>query len=440
MGLGVMYCGTVIVLWFSKCNHYLRMDRVLTKDEIRAGRRKLWLRFGIPAAVVIAALLCLPALVRSSIARGSLTMGTADMGDIESSIPASGKVVPAFEQIITSPITSRVVEIYGRAGDKLEAGTPLLRLDLEETEAEISRERDSRQKLVYSIEQQELANETELTNLEMEIKVKEMALNRLEAEVENERRLDALGSGTGDRVREAELAYKTGCVELDQLRRRLANERRMRESAVKAQRLDLSISDRNLAGRLRTLEDARLKSPRKATLTYIINSVGRQVSQGEKVAVIADLTRFKVDAEISEANARMLSTGARASVMVSKKVYPGTVINVSPVANQGTVTFSVVFDDSTAVNLRSGLTADVYVLKGVRENVVRLPIGPYYSRGAGEYDMYVEHSPGELEKRKVELGDAGYNFVEVKSGLQPGDKVVLNDMSSYKKSKYKIKQ
>lgn len=414
------------------------MDRQLTNEEISRERRKRWMRIGIPAAVVIAGGVLVLSMARGSVRRGELNMGTVDRGAIESTIQASGKVVPAFEEIITSPIASRVVEIYGRAGDKVEAGTPLLRLDLEATEAEISKLRDSRQKLVYAIEQQELANATELTNLEMEIKVKEMAVNRLEAEVENEKRLDDLGSGTGDRVREAELAYKTGCIQLEQLRSRLVNERSMRQAAIKGQRLDLSISDRNLGTQLRTLEDARLKSPRAATLTYIVNAIGQQVGAGEKVAVIADLSSFKVDAEISETNARLLSAGGKASVRVAKKVYPGTVINVSPVANHGAVTFSVVFDDSTAVNLRSGLAAEVFVVREVRDDVLRLPIGPYYSRGAGEYELFVETSPGELEKRKVQLGDAGYNYVEVKSGLSPADKVVLGDMSAYKSRKYRI--
>lgn len=415
------------------------MDRELTHEEIRRERRKMWMRIGIPAAAVIIGGSFVLSLARGSVKRGELNLGIVDRGAIESTIQASGKVVPGFEEIITSPIASRVVEIYGRAGDKVEAGTPLLRLDLEATEAEISKQRDSRQKLVYAIEQQELDNATELTNIEMAIKVKEMAVNRLEAEVENEKRLDALGSGTGDRVREAELAYKTGCVELEQLRRRLDNERRMRESVIKGQRLDLSISDRNLNTQLRTLEDARLKSPRAATLTYIINSIGQQVAPGEKVATIADMSSFKIDAEISETNARLLSAGGKASVRVAKNIYPGTVINVSPVANHGAVTFSVLFDDSTAVNLRSGLAAEVFVVREVKDDVLRLPIGPYYSRGAGEYDLFVETSPDNLEKRKVLLGDAGYNYVEVKSGLQPGDKVVLGDMSAYKSRKYRIK-
>ena len=56
----------------------------------------------------------------------------------------------------------------------------------------------------------------------------------------------------------------------------------------------------------------------------------------------------------------------------------------------------------------------------------------------GEYELYVEERPGELTRRKVTLGDANYDYVEVKSGLQPGEKVVISSMTDRKKKKYKI--
>ena len=49
---------------------------------------------------------------------------------IEVSVSASGKVVPAFEEIINSPINSRIVEIYKKGGDSVDVGRPILKLDL----------------------------------------------------------------------------------------------------------------------------------------------------------------------------------------------------------------------------------------------------------------------------------------------------------------------
>lgn len=414
------------------------MDRNLTKQEINAQKRKQFIRIGIPAVAVIAVIAGAIIFSRDSVNRRELNMALTDRGTIESSVTATGKVVPAFEQAITSPITARIVEVYCNPGDSLEEGTPLLLLDLQSTQTEVDRQQDQRQKQVYEIEQQRLDNETRLTSLEMQIRVKEMAVDRLKTEVANEKRLDSIGSGTGDRVREAELAYRTGRLELEQLRKQLANERKALAATLKSRNLDLSIFDKNYSEQLRTLEDARLRSPRAAVLTYINNNVGEQVQQGEKIAAIADLSHFRIDGEIAETHGKYLTPGGRATVRLSKEIYPGRVINVTPVSSGGTVKFSVMLDNDTSDKLRSGLSVEIFVTKEMKPDVVRLPMGSYYTAGPGEYELYVEESPGELTRRKVTLGDANYDYVEVKSGLQPGEKVVISSMTDRKKKKYKI--
>ena len=45
----------------------------------------------------------------------------------------------------------------------------------------------------------------------------------------------------------------------------------------------------------------------------------------------------------------------------------------------------------------------------------------------------------QLLKRKVQLGDSNFEYVEVVSGLQEGDQVIVSDMNAYKdKNKLKI--
>ena len=52
--------------------------------------------------------------------------------------------------------------------------------------------------------------------------------------------------------------------------------------------------------------------------------------------------------------------------------------------------------------------------------------------GRGEYELFVRNSDKEIVKRKVQLGDSNFEFVEVVSGLQPGEEVVVRVMSNYK--------
>ncbi len=89
--------------------------------------------------------------------------------------------------------------------------------------------------------------------------------------------------------------------------------------------------------------------------------------------------------------------------------------------------------------LRSGLKTDVYVMNAVKEDVMRIANASYYV-GRGDYELFVLDSENEVVKRKVKLGDSNFEYVEVISGLQPGDQVVISDMSSFKnKNKLKVK-
>ncbi len=415
------------------------MDREIPKEELRRQARKRIIKWSIIGGLLIVAIFTAVTMLRQGVNSKDLKICTADRGTIETSVNASGKVAPAFEEIINSPIATKIVEVYSKAGDSVGPGTPLLRLDLQTAETELKKMQDERQVKQYEFDQLKLNNNTYLTNLDMQIRVKEMSVNRLAAEVVNERRLDSLGSGTGDKVREAELAFNTGRLELEQLRKQLVNERQVRAADEKMKSLELAIFDRNLGETMRTFEDAKLKAPRTATLTFINDQIGQRVAQGERVAVIADLSHFKIDGEIADSYGDRVSVGAPAVVRIGKEQLRGTITHVTPLSTNGVIAFSVRLDQDDNPRLRSGLKTDVFVMCDVKDDVVRIANGPYY-KGSGPYEMFVQTSDNQIERRKVRLGDSNYEYVEVIEGIAPGEKVVTSDMSQYKSNnKLKLK-
>ena len=386
------------------------------------------------------ALSVLISLMRTGVKEKDLVFSTVDQGTIEVSVSASGKVVPAFEEIINSPINTRILEVYKKGGDSLDVGTPILKLDLQSAETEYKKQLDEEQMKRYQLEQLEVNNSTYLSDLEMQVKVSEMKLNRMEVELRNERYLDSLGSGTTDRVHQAELNFKTGKLELEQLRQQLANERKVKAADLKVKQLEYEIFRKSLAETKRTLDDAQVRSPRKAILTYINNQIGAQVGEGTQIAVISDLSHFKVEGEIADTYGDRVAAGGRAIVKIGSEKLEGQVSSVTPLSKNGVISFTVQLEDDSNRRLRSGLKTDVYVMNSVKEDVMRLANASYYV-GRGEYELFVRDGEGQLVKRKVQLGDSNFEYVEVVSGLKPGDQVVVSDMSQYKnKNKLKLKK
>ena len=407
------------------------MDRELTPKERNSARRRKYLPYIIGGTAFTAGLITLLIASRQSVDREDLLITTVDSGTIEKSVTGSGSIVPAFEEIINSPINSRIIEVYCKAGDSVDIGTPLLRLDLQSTETELNKLKDQIQMKNYELEQQKVNNNTRVSDLAMQVKVKEMTVNRLEAELRNERYLDSLGSGTGDRVRQAELAFNTGKLELEQMRQQLANERKVTAAGLSVKNLDINIARKNLGEMSRTLDDAQIKAPRKATLTFINDQIGQKVSEGEKIAIISDLSHFKVDGEIADAYGDRIRVGSKAVVRIGRSErMNGTVSNVTPLSRNGVISFSVRLDDDADSRLRSGLKTDVYIMCNVMEDVRRIKNGSFYT-GPGSYELFVFNGDDKLERRSVRLGDSNFEFVEVVDGLNDGDRVVVSDMKRF---------
>ena len=99
---------------------------------------------------------------------------------------------------------------------------------------------------------------------------------------------------------------------------------------------------------------------------------------GEQIAIISDLSHFKVDGEIADSYGDRVSVGSHAIVKIGREKLDGTVSNVTPLSRNGVIAFSIQLDDDSHARLRSGLKTDVYVMCDVIEDVVRIANGSYY--------------------------------------------------------------
>ncbi len=372
------------------------MDRKIPKEVLRKERNIKFIKLGAVILASVIAIAVVISLLRESINLKNIQLSTVDTGTIEVSVSASGKVVPAFEETIITPIESRIVEVYKKAGDSVDVGTPLVKLDLQSIETDYRKMLDELQMRQYRLEQQRIKNNSTLSNTEMQLKVNDMQIDKMQVEVRNERYLDSIGAGTTDKVRETELSYNVAKLEQEQARKKFENDKQVAGSELRVQELELEIF------------------------------------------ILSDLSHFKIDGEIADSYGDRISTGNKVVVRIGSEELTGVVSSVTPLSKNGVIQFSVQLEDDSHSRLRSGLKTDVYVMNAVKDDVMRIANGPYYS-GPGTYELFMMNG-NSLERRKVQLGESNYEFVEVMSGLKPGDRVVVSDMSQYRnKSKLKMK-
>lgn len=415
------------------------MDTQIPQEIVRQRRRKKIVKLASAGAGIVVAFIVLVSVLRSGVDASTITTSAVDRGTLEVSVTATGKVVPLYEEIIASPVASKVLEVYRKSGERVEAGDTILRLDLDATSTDFERQRDELEMKRSKIEQQRSNALTQLSEMAMQVRIDSMRLRRSEVQLKNERYLDSIGASTPDKIRQAELELAVQSMQYEQLKLKYANLQATTQADMRVSDLDYRIAQKNFALATKTMGDAQVRASRAATLTWVNDQIGSTVAQGAQLAIVSDLSHFKVEGEIADSYAEKVAPGNRAIVEIGSEQLSGVVGNVVPAVANGIIKFTVTLDRNDAPKLRSGLKADVFVINSVKEDVVRIANRSYY-RGPGRYDLWVV-SDGAAQKRSVELGESSYEHVEVVSGLQPGETVIVSDMSRYRdESKLKIRE
>lgn len=404
------------------------MDIQIPKEQLRKEKRNKMLRIAIVAGVIAGGAILLFSLFKTGVSEELLKMSTVDRGEIEIAVSGVGQIRPLYEENINSPISTRILAVYRREGDTVDVNTPILKLDLQSVETDYKKMKDEEQMRVLKLQQLKIKRQSQLSEMEMQLKVAQMELNRKAVEWRNEQYLDSLGAGTTDKVKQMELSYNVGKLRLDEDRQRYEYEKQMADADFKVEELDLEIFRRSMSELKRTIDEAAVCAPRKAILTHVNNVIGAQVSKGECLAIVADLTHFKVECTIADMYADRVSVGTLVDVRQGRDTFTGRVSEVTPLSRNGVISFSVSLDDDSDKRLKSGLKCDVYVKSSIKSGVLRVSNGAYY-KGKGKQEVFVREGD-KLYRREVLLGESNYDYVEVLEGLREGEVIVTNSQES----------
>lgn len=403
------------------------MDRKISKQQLRREKIRLWAKIlgGVLGVVIILALLI--HLYQPSVKSNEVELSKVQRGDIEITLSATGKVVPMSEQSINSPITSTILEVYKHSGDSVRKGEPIMLLDLETVEAELSDMLDKRTMASLELEQLKIRNSNSLSELKLNLEVQQIEQEQRREKLETQRYLDSLGAGTPKSIKEIALEVKLADMKLKESDMQLKNQQELLLSELKIKELEYKILNGQIAQKEQLIRDAQILSPRSSVLSFVNEQIGEVVSQGSKVAMLSDISSFKVAGSIANNYASRVGIGSDVIVRVDNTNLRGKISNLNPVAVENTLALTVQLEDNDNKILHSGVSCNIYVVEARIENSLMIRSGAYYT-GSGNYTMYVLDESGEkLELRAVRLGQGNYDKVEVISGLEEGEQVVVSD-------------
>jgi HlyD family secretion protein len=365
---------------------------------------------------------------------GTVWTDTVKRGPMVRQVRGSGTLVPEEIRWIPATTQGRVERIVLRSGAQVTPTTVILELSNPELQQQVLADQ-----LAYRSAQAQY--ESRRADLDSNLLNQRAAVARVEADY----RQAALQLEANEQL------YKDGLVSNLQLKQSRSSEQELKNRfAIEQKRLDIAIEnikaqlapqqadvDRLKAMsdlRRQQLDQLRVRAGVLGELQVVPVDVGQQVAPGTNLARVANPKTLKAELRIAETQTRDIAIGQKASIDTRNGLVEGRVSRIDAAAQNGTVGVDVTLHGALPPGARPDLSVDGTIELERLENI--LYVGrPAFGQENSTVSLFkitegtVED--GEAARITVRLGRASVNTIEILEGLQPGDLVILSDMSAF---------
>ena len=236
----------------------------------------------------------------------------------------------------------------------------------------------------------------------------------------------------------AELVYKTSkikeeeCQKSDDIeQKRLNFSRDSIEPQLASKQAAVDQANQLAKLKLDQVGGLHVKAGMSGVLQALPVQVGQRVKPGDNLARVADPSKLKAQIKIAETQAKDIQPNQQATIDTRNGVVKGHVKRVDPAVEQGTVTVDVAFDEELPKGARPDLSVDGTIELERLDNVVFVG-RPAFGQENNTVGMF-KLVPGSNDavRTPVKLGKSSVNTIEILSGLNPGDQVILSDTSAW---------
>ncbi len=404
------------------------------REGVAAKKRKR--RILIISASAVGLILATFALSRlkpaaPSVDRSSVWIDTVKKGPMVRQVRGLGTLVPEEFRWIPTTTEASVEKILIWPGTKVEAGDVILELTSPELE-QSAHEAESKAKAAEA----ELATEKatlqrELLDQESKAAVAHSAYEQSKMERQTNDQLAKNGLV-------ADLVYKTSkikeeeCQKSDDIeQKRLTFSRDSIEPQLASKQAAVDQANQLAKLKLDQVEGLHVKAGMSGVLQALPVQVGQRVKPGDNLARVADPSKLKAQVKIAETQAKDIQPNQQAIIDTRNGVVKGHVKRVDPAVEQGTVTVDVAFDEELPKGARPDLSVDGMIELERLDNVVFVG-RPAFGQENNTVGMFkLVAGSNEAVRTPVKLGKSSVNTIEILSGLNPGDQVILSDTSAW---------
>lgn len=362
--------------------------------------------------------------------RSTVWIDVVKRGPMTRAVRGAGRLVPEDIRWITATTSGRVERIVLRPGAQVAPGTVIAILTNPQLQQQVLQARLAAETAQANLKNARATAQSQLMSQEADVVRVRSEYNQQRLQLEADEELAKQGligqiQLKGSQSREAQLKNQLKVAE-DRLK--IARDNVDAQLAPQMAAVNQLAAEYQL--RSRELGDLQVKSTMAGQLQALPIEVGENVGAGTNIARVSNPARLKAELQIAETQTRDLAIGQPAEIDTRNGIVKGYVSRIDPAAQGGTVGVDVTLDGELPAGARPDQSVDGTIQLEHLPDVIQVG-APAFGSENSTVSLFKLDGKGEAHRVQVRLGRRSVSLVEVVEGLQPGDQVILSDMSQY---------
>ncbi|UNU72921.1 efflux RND transporter periplasmic adaptor subunit [Moraxella nasovis] len=372
---------------------------------------------------------------------------TADavMGDIESTVMASGKVKPIQSVDVGSEVSGRVIKLYVKVGDEVKKGDLIAQISQVEQKNALSNAKATLEQAQAGLAQATASlasSQGTVASQEATLKARLSELNKAKQFFDRMNHLVKIDAVSRQDYDDAKIALEVAQANVEIAHANIQNAKNdvaTAHASIKSQQANINKAKNELSTSQENLNHTTIVAPMDGMVSHINQEEGTTVNANQSaptIVTITDLSKIRIKVQISEADVIHVKVGMPAKFSIIGEPdtqYNATLTGIEPESQSndgGAVYYIGYLDvDNNERKFRINMTTQVAIIKDRVQNVLTIPSSALVNEN-GKYSVRVIGTDGQAKAVPVEVGLNNRINAEIKSGLSVGDKIVIGEKTS----------
>ncbi len=361
---------------------------------------------------------------------GDIQISAVEIGSVISTIPAEGNVEPESEVLILSPASSIITRIVNDVGSTVEPGEAMIIMDPTPIQQEIEKIEDQLEVKRNALTKNELNARSIKVDLDYNVEVRKLTIASIKSELADQEQLLEVGGISPAKFEKTKQELVLAEKDLETLTARNSIRLKQLETEDDGLKLQISIQEKELEYQEDLLKKMIIRAPSSGIILSLNGQQGEKVNKDQLLITMSNLSNFKIRATADDKLSEFIRTGKEVIVQLAEEELQGQIGTVSPAIKDKKIEFDVYLVQSNHWKLRPNMTLPMKVVIDRVDSVMRVHSGPALQRNSN-FDIYTVEGNVAV-RHPIATGLLGDEYLEILSGVEPGDQLIISDVSLFR--------